>query len=445
MIVLKFGGTSVQDSLSMDQALSITEGVLSQAPLLVSSAMAKITDSLIETTVASVSGNGERALEIVEAIKERHLKCAYDFLKGNNLNFAINRVNEIISELRSILRGCAYLRECSPQSYDAIISCGELLSTALLYSRACERGIDAVLLDSRQLIKTDSLYGEAAVDFKATAEAIEKVVKPQKNRLYIAQGFIGSDSNSLTTTLGRGGSDYSASIYGSILGAEEIQIWTDVNGIMTTDPRIVPEAKTINEISYDEAVELAFFGAKVVHPTTIQPAVAKKIPVTVLNTKDPQGIFTRISEKTHSSGLKAISGKKNITLITIVSSRMIDAVGFLARIFSIFQDHNTSVDLVSTSEVSVSMTINKTERLAEIKADLERLGTVSVEGDKAIVCLVGKGIWKDSKNITKAFAALEGTNIRMISLGSSDTNLSALVPNEKLNEAIISLHKAFFG
>lgn len=445
MIVLKFGGTSVQDSLSMDQALSITEGVLPQAPLLVSSAMAKITDSLIETTVASVSGNGERALEIVETIKERHLKCAYDFLKGNNLNFAINRVNEIISELRSILRGCAYLRECSPQSYDAIISCGELLSTALLYSRACERGIDAVLLDSRQLIKTDSLYGEAAVDFKATAEAIEKVVKPQKNRLYIAQGFIGSDSNSLTTTLGRGGSDYSASIYGSILGAEEIQIWTDVNGIMTTDPRIVPEAKTINEISYDEAVELAFFGAKVVHPTTIQPAVAKKIPVTVLNTKDPQGIFTRISEKTHSSGLKAISGKKNITLITIVSSRMIDAVGFLARIFSIFQDHNTSVDLVSTSEVSVSMTINKTERLAEIKADLERLGTVSVEGDKAIVCLVGKGIWKDSKNITKAFAALEGTNIRMISLGSSDTNLSALVPNEKLNEAIISLHKAFFG
>ena len=315
----------------------------------------------------------------------------------------------------------------------------------MLHARARERKIDAVWLDSRELIKTDSTYGEAAVDFKATETAIRKAVTPAAGKLFIAQGFIGSDANSLTTTLGRGGSDYTAAVFGSILNAEEIQIWTDVNGIMTTDPRLVPEAKTVNEISYEEAAELAFFGAKVVHPATIQPAVAKKIPVTVLNTRDPEGIFTRISEKTAYEGLKAISGKKNVTLLTVVSSRMMNAVGFLANLFEIFREHNTSVDLVSTSEVSVSMTINKTDKLAEITSDLEKLGSVSVEADKAIVCLVGKGIWKDSRNVTKAFAALEGTNIRMISLGASDTNLSALVPNGKLNEAIISLHKAFFG
>ncbi|MDY3939657.1 MAG: lysine-sensitive aspartokinase 3 [Spirochaetia bacterium] len=445
MIVLKFGGTSVQDSSSMNRALAITAERIDKAPVLISSAMAKITDSLIETTVEAVAGNGKRALEIVDAIKERHLKCAYEFLKGKNLDYAGSRINEIITELRSILRGCAYLKECSPQSYDAVISCGELLSTVLLHARALEMGIDAVWLDSRQLIKTDSVYGEAAVDFDATAAAVRNAISPQPGRLYIAQGFIGSDSNSLTTTLGRGGSDYTAAIFGSILDAQEIQIWTDVNGIMTTDPRLVPEAKTINEISYEEAAELAFFGAKVVHPATIQPAVSKKIPVTVLNTRDPEGIFTRIAEKTAYEGLKAISGKKNVTLVTVVSSRMMNAVGFLARLFAIFQDHNTSVDLVSTSEVSVSMTINKTDKLAEIRTDLEKLGSVSVGEDKAIVCLVGKGIWKDSRNITKAFAALEGTNIRMISLGASDTNLSALVPSHKLNEAIVALHKAFFG
>lgn len=445
MIVLKFGGTSVQDSAAMDRALDITFERLERSPVLISSAMAKITDSLIAAADAAVAGDGEAVASLLDAVKERHIKCAYEFLKGQNLNYAVTRINEIMTELRSILRGCVYLKECTPQSCDAVVSCGELLSTVLLHARARERKIDAVWLDSRELIKTDSTYGEAAVDFKATETAIRKAVTPTAGKLFIAQGFIGSDANSLTTTLGRGGSDYTAAVFGSILNAEEIQIWTDVNGIMTTDPRLVPEAKTVNEISYEEAAELAFFGAKVVHPATIQPAVAKKIPVTVLNTRDPEGIFTRISEKTAYEGLKAISGKKNVTLLTVVSSRMMNAVGFLANLFEIFREHNTSVDLVSTSEVSVSMTINKTDKLAEITADLEKLGSVSVEADKAIVCLVGKGIWKDSRNVTKAFAALEGTNIRMISLGASDTNLSALVPNGKLNEAIISLHKAFFG
>ena len=296
MIVLKFGGTSVQDSAAMDRALDITFERLERSPVLISSAMAKITDSLIAAADAAVAGDGEAVASLLDAVKERHIKCAYEFLKGQNLNYAVTRINEIMTELRSILRGCVYLKECTPQSCDAVVSCGELLSTVLLHARARERKIDAVWLDSRELIKTDSIYGEAAVDFKATETAIRKAVTPAAGKLFIAQGFIGSDANSLTTTLGRGGSDYTAAVFGSILNAEEIQIWTDVNGIMTTDPRLVPEAKTVNEISYEEAAELAFFGAKVVHPATIQPAVAKKIPVTVLNTRDPEGIFTRISE-----------------------------------------------------------------------------------------------------------------------------------------------------
>ena len=213
MIVLKFGGTSVQDSAAMDLALDITFERLERSPVLISSAMAKITDSLIAAADAAVAGDGEAVASLLDAVKERHIKCAYEFLKGQNLNYAVTRINEIMTELRSILRGCVYLKECTPQSCDAVVSCGELLSTVLLHARARERKIDAVWLDSRELIKTDSTYGEAAVDFKATETAIRKAVTPAAGKLFIAQGFIGSDANSLTTTLGRGGSDYTAADY----------------------------------------------------------------------------------------------------------------------------------------------------------------------------------------------------------------------------------------
>ena len=280
--------------------------------------------------------------------------------------------------------------------------------------------------------------------FKLTNKKIVEYVKPEKNKLIIAQGFISSTESGSTTTLGRGGSDYTATILGSALNAEEVQIWTDVDGILTTDPRLVKNAKTMTTISYVEAAELAFFGAKVVHPSTIQPAVEKRIPVVVKNTRNPSAPGTRIIKDAVSSGLTGIAGKKNVTLINITSSRMLNAYGFLSRIFTIFNKYQTPVDLISTSEVSVSMTIEDTKNLSSIIAELEMIGNTSIESNCGIICLVGKNIWKDSSLISRIFSTLSPATIKMISLGSSDVNLSMVLAQDEIDNTIIKLHKEFF-
>ena len=291
---------------------------------------------------------------------------------------------------------------------------------------------------------TDDSFSGAAPLFDRTNSKIRELVKPEKGTLIVAQGFIGRTTRGATTTLGRGGSDYSASIIGNALNAEEIQIWTDVNGIMTSDPRIVPDARTIDTISYSEAAELAYFGAKVVHPSTIQPAVEGNIPVLVKNTGDPDGPFTTIRTATGRKGITAIAGKKPITLINVSSSRMLNAYGFLNRIFAIFEKYRTSVDLIATSEVSVSMTIENESRIEAIIQELSGIGQAMVERKKAILCLVGQDLWKDPAFIARVFGAISDTPVRMVSMGSSDINLSVVVPEERLEAGIRKLHGEFF-
>ncbi len=302
-----------------------------------------------------------------------------------------------------------------------------------------------MLLDSRKLVKTDDNFGEAAVDFPATNKTIADQVKLEKGKLFIAQGFIGSTSKGVTTILGRGGSDYSATVFGAALKVQAVQIWTDVDGIMTTDPRKVPTARSIPEISYEEAAELAYFGAKVVHPATIQPAVELGIPVWVRNTKNPSHPGTAILPKVKGQGVRAISGKKGITLITVSSSRMLNAYGFLSRIFQIFAKHQVPVDLVATSEVSVSMTIEDNRDLSAVSLELEAIGRVKIEKDCGILCLVGQSLWKDSVFLSRVFTVLPGIPIKLISLGSSDSNLSLVVPLIYLDEAVTQVHHEFFS
>ena len=445
MIVLKFGGTSVQNTEMIDSAISIAEKQLDRSPLLVSSAMGKTTDKLVAISEAAVSGDSKLAFSIYDEIKASHSLTINSFLSGENLRFATERTDQLFDELASLTRGLTLLRECSPRSTDAILSFGELLSTTIIAARARELGIETVLLDSRKLVKTDDNFTAAVPIMDMTGELIRGAVSSTPGRLYVAQGFIGSEADGSTTTLGRGGSDYSATIYGSALDAEEVQIWTDVNGIMTSDPRIIPEAKTISNVSYDEAAELAFFGAKVVHPSTIVPAVDREIPVLVKSTKDPDGLFTTISPSSGNTGLKAISTKKNITLIEIKTGRMVNAYGFLAKIFSVFEKHETSVDIVTTSEVSVSMTIENQSNLDAIIEDLNEIGNVSVEKDKSIVCLVGQNLWQDSSVTSKLFQTLEGMPIRMISLGASRINLTLVVPESHCDEALRAIHGEFFN
>lgn len=450
MIVMKFGGTSVQDANCIDQSLDIVLERIDQKPILISSAMAKMTDTLIGLGALAKEGNREAAAQTIKEMVERTKNAAEKLLSGKNLEDCLAQLTALGEELRSSVKGLCILKQCNEKALDSIMSFGELLTTTVLAFRIKERGYEATWLDSRTLVKTDSFYGKASVNFAETNELIAKTIIEKENHVYVAQGFIGSTANceeekNITTTLGRGGSDYSAAIYAAAIEAKEIQIWTDVNGIMTTDPRLVPTAKTIEKITYEEAEELSFFGAKVVHPDTIQPAIGKKIPVLVLNTKDSKGAYTKISSEKTEIGLKAIAGKRNITVININSSRMFNAYGFLSRIFAIFEKYKTSVDLVSTSEVTVSLTIDNQNHLESIIKELEQIATVKVEKEKSILCMVGQDLWRDSKIISRTFSQLDGIPIRMISLGSSDTNLTFVLPMEKLNESITAIHKEFFG
>ncbi len=444
MIVLKFGGTSVQDAERMDRVLDIAERELERAPLLVSSAMGKTTDRLVRIGEDAVSGNGRAATESVEAIRAHHLATAEAFLSGENLGMARIALGDLFGELGSLVKGLILIRECTPRTSDTLLSFGELLSTTLLSFRAQERGIPAEFLDSRHFVKTDEDFTHAAVDFPRTIAAIQQMIRPEPGRLYIAQGFIGSTEGGVTTTLGRGGSDYTATIIGSALEAEEVQIWTDVNGIMTADPRVVSEAVSIPSINYEEAAELAYFGAKVVHPSTIQPAVEKGIPVWVKNTTDPDGPATRISLDTGEQGLRAIASKKRITLITVDSSRMLNAYGFLSAIFAVFDRHRISVDLIATSEVSVSMTVDSPTNVERAVGDLSKFGRVTVQHENSIICLVGRDLWKDTSFTARVFGVLKGTPVRLISLGSSEINLSIVVPELESDESVRKLHREFF-
>ena len=445
MIVMKIGGTSMGDAARMDKALDLAVSQIGRAPLMVCSAMGGVTDRIIESYELAEQGRTDASAAVFESIRDMHYTCARDFLEGDLLEAMVLDLDGTFAQFASLLKGIGLLRDCSPRSRDALLSFGERLSTRLIAARARQRGIDVELLDARNLIRTDEVFNSARPDMAKTFELTAAGARPESGRLLITQGFIGSSESGVTTTLGRGGSDYSASIFGAALDAEEIQIWTDVPGIMTCDPRIIPEATTIPEITYPEAGELAFFGAKVVHPATIQPAVAKGIPVLVKDTGHPEAGGTRIAAGAGEPGIKALSVKKGITVVSVTSSRMLEAHGFLGKLFAIFDAAETPVDLVTTSEVSVSMTIEKTDALDAIVRELEVLGQVTIEKDLAIICMVGRDLWKDASFHSRAFGALEEIPVRMISLGASEVNLSLVVPAECAEEALKALHAGFFG
>lgn len=432
----------MRDGNRMDEALNIAGGQIAMAPVIVSSALSGVTDDLISLADHAVTGESETVSQILDTLEKRH----FDGLAGlSGVESSAERIKNLFSELRALLRGLSLLKECSPRTHDAVLAFGELLSTTVLHARALSAGYDAFLLDSRDLIYTDANFTAASPDFKKTNAAVQKILKPKSGKIYITQGFIGRAPNGATSTLGRGGSDFTATILGAALGADEVQIWTDVNGIMTSDPRVVTGARTVESLSYEEAAELAYFGAKVVHPSTIQPAIDKNIPVLVKNTLDPSGPYTGITGETTGSGIRAIAGKKKITLVNVTSSRMLNAYGFLNRIFSVFEQHETPVDLIATSEVSVSITIEDDAHLDSIAEELGGVGTVNVEHGRAIICLVGKNLWKDSSFIAEVFNSLKKIPVRMISLGSSDINLSLVVADSDVDEAIRILHNHFFS
>ncbi len=449
MIVCKFGGTSVQDAEAVERVAGIVRQRLKEKPVVVASAMGKTTNRLLQAAQMASLGKRQDALDVLNGVKEKHLTAAQALGLAVRQDAGLGEtIHAHFKEMGNIIKGLSILGELTPRSLDAIASFGERLSTAILTNAFNDRGIAAQLLDARQCVITDDQFTRAAPLFEYTDPAIREHVLPavKAGRVPVLQGFIGSTRGGITTTIGRGGSDYSAAIVGAALDAYDIQIWTDVDGIMTCDPRSVPEARRVRVISFDEAAELAYFGAKVLHPATILPAVQKKIPVHVLNSYKPDQDGTLITDEAPAceNPVKSIAFKKGISIINIASTRMLMAHGFLKKIFEIFDHFKVPVDVVSTSEVSVSLTLDDTSCLWDVVTELKKIGEVKVEGGKAIVCCVGDNLRNIAGVPYLVFSAVRDVTIHMISQGASAINVTFVTDEDQLPRVVRGLHDVFF-
>ena len=450
MIVMKFGGTSVEDARAIRNVAGIVQANLHRAPLVVASACAGVTNALI-ALAARAAGNRRRdALDDVEQLRVRHRKIAHDLFSGEVLFTVQSQIDAMLDDLRDMTRSIAILGELTDRSSDTFASFGERLSTLLLYHHFVVEGINSVLVSAQDIIVTDNQFTKAIPLLDEITQRTTALLRPKLNagQAVVTQGFLGATQDGVPTTIGRGGSDYTASILGAALDAEEIQIWTDVDGMMTCDPRVVHGARLVDTMSSREAAELAYFGAKVLHPSTIFPAVQKNIPVRVLNSHHPQSPGTTILRSPGlPPGVKALALKNTITLITIDSTRMLMTHGFLAKVFEVFSRHQKSVDVIATSEVSISLTVDSEEKLDRIVDGLRPMAEVDVSPHKTIFCVVGEGLKQSPRVLTRIFSTLDdhAIPVRMISLGASEVNVTFVVDEANAARAAQVLHEEFFG
>ena len=448
MIVMKFGGTSVESATAIGRVASIVKARAGQKPVVVVSAMGKTTNKLLAIAASAISGKREEYIRLLHDLRDYHSREARQVVPLADRAALDRTLDEHFQELTELVKGLAVLGELTPRSIDAISSYGERLSSYIVTLAFRHFGMDTAHVDSRRVIITDRRHTQALPLFAETYVRLEKTIPPlAESQVVVMGGFIGSTEDGVTTTLGRGGSDYTASIVGAGIGAKEIQIWTDVDGMLTADPTILPGGHRVKTISFAEAAELAYFGAKVLHPATVVPAIEKNIPVLILNSRRPDVAGTRIVSEPVRCGnvVKSIACKRKITLVNIHSTRMLMAHGFLRQIFEIFDRNETAVDMVATSEVSVSLTIDNTSGLPDICKELRQFSDVSIEDGQAIVCLVGENIRYTPGVAARVFGALNGTNIRMISQGASLLNLSLVVAEGDLAGAVRNLHREFFS
>jgi aspartate kinase len=411
--------------------------------------MAKVTDQLLRAAAASAEGDRTGALAISSRLRARHRETAAALVKNSADLAALHEfIDQKFDSLDEVLRGLAAILELTPRISDLIVSYGERISSRIVASAFRELGINAAHVDAREVVITDSQFQKAvpqsALIEKRAAEKLLPLIK--QGQVPVMGGFIAANEAGITTTLGRGGSDFSGALIGGALTAEAIEIWTDVDGIMTTDPRICPDALRVKTISFEEAAELAYFGAKVLHPATILPAVKKNIPVFVLNSRNAACEGTRITSLAPhcKSPFKSIAVKKKLSIIDVVASRMLMTHGYLSEVFAIFDKYQCPVDMVSTSEVSISLTVDSNDKLPALAADLGKLADVKYEGRKALICMVGDDIRGQQGIAAQVFNAIRHINVRMISQGASEINMSFMIDEDDAEEAVRSLHAAFF-
>ena len=446
--VMKFGGTSVADARALENVARIVASQSSVAPVVVVSAMSGVTDALLNATVAAGEGRADEAIASLEEAFHRHHKTAAELLTPTAAQTFAKQVDNAAHQINELLRTSADNPLRRRPTQDAVLAFGEMLSSELLAELLNERGTNAQHVDARRCILTDDEYTCALPLMPDTLFKAHDVLIPviENGCVPVLGGFIASTAEGTTTTLGRGGSDYTAALIGAALTADEIQIWTDVTGVLTADPRVVPAAQTVERMSYAEASELAYFGAKVLHPKTIQPAIEGRIPVRICNSRAPEEIGTLVGPETETTErtIKAIAHKSGVTTVQITSARMLGAYGFLRALFEVFERHKTVVDVVATSEVSVSLSLDDASALPVIVTELEQLGTVRVERGCAIVCVVGEGLRGTPGIAARVFSAISDINVTLISQGASSINFTFAIEEEHVEEAVKRLHAEFF-
>ena len=443
-VIAKFGGSSIANAPQIQNAISIVKHHLNGGVVMVASAMGKTTDELVEIIDLSIEGHRARGIAALNQIRERHLHELESIVDHHIRLHGVKRIELLCDEMQAVCIEMTTQKRGTDLQRAYLLAHGELLATTVIYAMARSRGVTCKLLDSRELIKTDSQPLKAEIYWEKTEKQIKKQIDLAAKALYIAQGFIASSQEGRTTTLGRGGSDYSAALIGAALSVDKIEIWTDVDGIMTADPRIVRGATPINGLSYSEAAELAYFGATVIHPSTMVPAIRHGIPLIVRNTNNPTHKGTRIARQTKQSGVRAIATKSDVTVINIQSYRMLNAYGFLDKIFTAFADYQTAVDIIATSEVSVSLTIDDSHNVPLITDRLAQFAKVEVRDGQSIVSVVAHGLWKDARVVSRVFGALDAIPIQLVTLGGSDTNLSMVMDRRYAERAVKALHSVFF-
>lgn len=450
MIVMKFGGTSVESAEAIERVAKIVASRRNGLPLVVVSAMAKVTDELVAMGQLAASGEADASLQLFGSMRERHFSTANSLLGTKRAASLAPKLRSHFAELENFLRGLAAVRELTPRGSDYLLSFGELLSSLIVADAFAIRGLDAAWVDSRACLVTDATHTRAVPQMSETRERSKKKIAPLlvKKKIPVMGGFIAATAEGVPTTLGRGGSDYSAAIIGAALDADRIEIWTDVEGMMTTDPRLCPDAKTIKQISFNEAAELAYFGAKVLHPATLLPAIHKNIPVYVLNSRNLKSTGTEITAHAPRSRdvFRAITAKTGVSIVNVVASRGIMVHGFLRSVFEAMDRHATSVDIVAISEVSLSFTMESKRLPKALLAELEEIADVNCDHKQAIVCLVGEDIHGKpgiAASVFNTIAAAE-VNIRMISQGASELNISFVIQESDVPKAVQRLHEQFF-
>jgi aspartate kinase len=444
---MKFGGTSVEDGRAFERVAAIVAAHQPARPVVVVSAMSGVTDALLASVRTATDGETDAAMRNLAGHFDRHLRIARGLSHHarTEIETLIEGACREIARTLNALPGC---QSTGPRLQDTIVSFGEYLSASLLTALLRERSVPARYVDARLCIITNADACCASPLLNETERHTRATLAPilDAGDIPVLGGFIGATTQGITTTLGRGGSDYTASLVGAALRSREIQIWTDVNGVMTADPRVVKAAQTVARLSYAEASELAYFGAKVLHPKTIQPAIKLNIPVRICNSRTPDEFGTLVcaGPETAQRTVKAIAHKTGVTTVKVTSARFLGAYGFLRRIFEIFDRHRTVVDVVTTSEVSLSMSLDDVRALPGIVAELKQIGSVEVSTNRAVVCIVGAGLCGAPRITASVFNSIRNIPVTLISQGASSSNLTFVVDEECVKTVVTRLHRTFF-